>query len=196
MAEVALTKARLIIIGGSSGSLEALLVLLPLLKTSFPLPVLLVIHRGNQADTALTELLASKTFLTVKEADDKDQLEPGCIYIAPPDYHVLLEADGSLSLDVSEKINFSRPSIDVALVSAAEVYGDALIAVLLSGANADGAAGMAMVSQKGGCVLVQDPATAAVAYMPERAILQSSVDRVLDPAAIASLLNTVGKEAL
>lgn len=196
MAEVALTKARLIIIGGSSGSLEALLVLLPLLKTSFPLPVLLVIHRGNQADTALAELLASKTFLTVKEADDKDQLEPGCIYIAPPDYHVLLEADGSLSLDVSEKINFSRPSIDVALVSAAEVYGDALIAVLLSGANADGAAGMAMVSQKGGFVLVQDPATAAVAYMPERAILQSSVDRVLGPAAIASLLNTVGKEAL
>ncbi|MDE3247712.1 MAG: chemotaxis protein CheB [Bacteroidota bacterium] len=193
MAEVALTNARLIIIGGSSGSLEALLQMLPLLKTSFPLPVVLVLHRGTLADNSLTELLASRTTLQVKEADDKDLLEPGCIYIAPPDYHVLLEQDGSLSLDVSEKINFSRPSIDVSFISAAEVYGDGLIAVLLSGANADGALGMLMVAQKGGFVLVQDPATAAVAYMPEKAIQQSPVDRVLEPIAIAALLNKVRK---
>lgn len=193
MAEVALTNARLIIIGGSSGSLEALLQMLPLLKTPFPLPVVLVLHRGTLADNSLTELLASRTTLQVKEADDKDLLEPGCIYIAPPDYHVLLEQDGSLSLDVSEKINFSRPSIDVSFISAAEVYGDGLIAVLLSGANADGALGMLMVAQRGGFVLVQDPATAAVAYMPEKAIQQSPVDRVLEPIAIAALLNKVRK---
>lgn len=195
MAEIALTKARLIVIGGSSGSLEALLLILPLLKTPFPLPVLLVLHRSNQADNSLTELLASRTELNVKEADDKDILEPGSIYIAPPDYHVLLEQDGSLSLDVSEKINFSRPSIDVSFISAAEVYGDALIAVLLSGANADGTLGLQLVGQNGGFLLVQDPLTAAVAYMPERAIQQCRVDRVLNPAAIAALLNTVGKRA-
>lgn len=191
MEEIALSRIRFVVIGGSSGSLDALLVILPQLRSPYPLPLLLVIHRSNLADNGLAELLRTKTSLRVKETDDKDQLEPGCIYIAPPDYHVLPEEDGSLSLDASEKINFSRPSIDVCFSAAAAVYGPGLLAILLSGANADGAEGMAQVKRAGGTTIVQDPTQSLVGFMPEKAMLESEVDSVLSPAGIAALLNSI-----
>ena len=192
MAENQVTAGRrLIVIGGSSGSLDALLVMLPKLRPDFNIPILLVLHRGVSADNGLAELFAANTSLHVKEADEKDQLHAGWIYLAPPDYHVLLETDGSLSLDASEKIHYSRPSIDVSLTSAVQVYQDNCIGVLLSGANADGAAAMNLIAVAGGVTIVQDPASAIVSYMPEQAIAQSIIHHVLFPAAIADLLNTL-----
>ena len=182
---------RLIVIGGSSGSLDALLVILPKLRADFSIPILLILHRGTTADNGMVDLLAINTSLHVKEADEKDKLHPGWMYLAPPDYHVLLETDGSLSLDASEKIHYSRPSIDVSFTSAAQAYQNNCIAVLLSGANADGAAAMNLIALAGGTTIVQDPKTATVSYMPQQAIAQSKIQHVLSPAAIAALLNEI-----
>lgn len=182
---------RLIVIGGSSGSLEALLILLPKLNKNFRIPILVVMHRGIKTDNRLTELLAAKTSLHIKEADEKDSLLPGWVYLAPPDYHVLLEEDGTLSLDASEKVHFCRPSIEVSFISAAQVYKKDCVAVLLSGANADGARAMRAIKECGGRNIVQDPAEALVDFMPAQAILLSAVDDVLPAADIAALLNTL-----
>jgi two-component system chemotaxis response regulator CheB len=182
---------RLIIVGGSSGSLEALLSLLPKLHRKFSIPIIIVLHRSGQPDTGLAELLSTKTYLQLKEADEKELLQPGWIYLAPPDYHLLLEEDGSISLDASQKVNYSRPSIDVSFVSAAAVYKNGLTAVLLSGANADGAQGMQVIKQCGGRNIVQDPAEAAVSYMPEQAILLCGTTDVMGIAKIATLLNSI-----
>ncbi|MEO5681705.1 MAG: chemotaxis protein CheB [Chitinophagaceae bacterium] len=189
MAQKQVTGRRLIIIGGSSGSLEALMVILPALRKDFTIPVLIVLHRSISADNGLRDLIASRTSLQVKEADEKEILLAGWIYLAPPDFHVLLEEDGTASLDVSEKIHYSRPSIDVSFTSAAPVYRQHLTAVLLSGANSDGAAAMRVVKEYGGNNVVQDPAEAMVSYMPEQAILLAGVKTVLPANQIAVLLN-------
>ncbi|HTL08936.1 MAG TPA: chemotaxis protein CheB [Chitinophagaceae bacterium] len=182
---------KLVVIGGSSGSLDALVTILPALKKNFSIPVLLIIHRSNAADSGLTDLLASRTSLKIKEVDEKEYLQPGWIYLAPPDYHVLLEEDGSLSLDASEKVFYCRPSIEVSFTSAAQAYGEACIAVLLSGANADGAAAMNKIKAMGGKTIVQDPAEAVVAYMPSQAIQLAAIDEILPAAGIAAFLNTL-----
>ena len=187
--EQVITTRRLIVIGGSSGSLDALLAILPKLNKDFSIPILIVMHRSINTDNALTELLAAKTSLQIKEADEKDHLLPGWIYLAPPDYHVLLEEDGTLSLDASEKVYYCRPSIDVSFKSAARIYKKNCIAVLLSGANADGARAMGDVKDCGGRNIVQDPAEALVDYMPRQAILLSPVDEILPATGIAALLN-------
>jgi len=182
---------RLIVIGGSSGSLDALLVILPLLKKDLAIPVVIVLHRNNNADNGLAELLSVKTTLWVKEADEKDVLLPGWIYLAPPDYHLLLEEDGTISLDVSEKVNYCRPSIDVTFDSAAVAYKQHCTAILLSGANADGAAAMQAVKEYGGKNIVQDPNEALVSYMPEQAIMRSVADEILKATEIAAAINAL-----
>jgi len=180
----------LVVIGGSSGSLEALLHILPLLDKRLHVPVIIVLHRNNQSDNGLVELFASKTKLLVKEADEKDMLQPGTVYIAPPDYHLLIEQDKTLSLDASAKVNFSRPSIDVTFSSAADVFGKNLTTILLSGANADGADAMVYVKECGGKLIVQDPGEALVGYMPRQAIEQNVVDHILKTEEIAQWMNT------
>ena len=184
-------RQQLIVIGGSSGSLDALLVIFPLLKKDFSIPMVLVLHRGNNADNGLAELLATKTKLLVKEADEKEPILPGWLYLAPPDYHLLIEEDGTLSLDASEKVNFCRPSIDVTFASAAAACKDKLTAILLSGANADGAQAMKMVKECGGKNIIQDPAEALVGYMPEQAILLQEADYILPQKKIRELLLTL-----
>jgi two-component system chemotaxis response regulator CheB len=183
--------SKLIVIGGSSGSLDALLVILPILKKEFNIPIVIVVHRSNQSDSGLAELLSTRTTLQIKEADEKDVLEPGWIYIAPADYHLLVEDDETLSLDLSEKVNYCRPSIDVSFISAAAAYKKRLTAVLLSGANADGAAGIKTVKECGGFTIVQHPDESPVSYMPEQAILLSPVDKILKSVDIAAALNNI-----
>ena len=185
------THQKLIIIGGSSGSLDALLVLLPALKKNFSIPILLVIHRSNTIDNGLVAVLSARISLKIKEADEKEPLLPGWIYLAPPDYHVLLETDGTLSLDASEKVHYCRPSIDVSFTSAAHVYKNNCTAVLLSGANADGATAMKLIKEYGGRTIVQEPAEALVNYMPLQAIQLAVAGEVLPAAGIAALLNTI-----
>lgn len=180
----------LVVIGGSAGSLPAILIILSNLNRQLNFPIVIVLHRKNSNENSLGDLLSQKTLIPVKEIDDKDPIVPGTIFIAPPDYHLLVEQGEFFSLDVSERINYSRPAIDVTLESAAIAYREKLVGVLLSGANTDGTDGLKAVQDLGGTIIVQDPATAEVTYMPQNAISKLSVDHILTPADICSFLNT------
>lgn len=136
-----------LIIGGSAGSLDVLLKVLPFIRTDITFAIIIVLHRKPTADGLLAGLLSSKTALLVKEVEEKENIVPGIVYIAPSDYHLLIEKDHTFSLDNSEKVNYSRPSIDVTFKSAAEVYKNNLVCFLLSGSNADGVDGLKEVKQ-------------------------------------------------
>lgn len=189
MEENRLDNKRLLVIGGSAGSLDVLLQVLPAIDPRTTIPIVIVLHRKTSSDNLLADLLASRTSLQVKEVDEKEIIRPGYIYIAPADYHLLLEADLSFSLDYSEKVNYSRPSIDVVFQSAADVFGPSLFCLLLSGGNADGTEGFRYVRSKGGTTLVQDPETAEVDYMPRNALVHHCVDKVLRIEDIAVFIN-------
>lgn len=180
---------KALIIGGSAGSLEVLLKVLPDLKVDLNFPIIVVMHRKAGNENLLTDLFRARTKLKVKEIEEKLKLEPSVIYIAPPDYHLLLEKNKSFSLDASEKVNFSRPSIDVTFESAAEIYTTTLVCLLLSGANSDGTLGLQKVHKKGGLTLVQDPLSAVVPFMPKHALDNAEIDEVLDPEAMANYIN-------
>jgi len=181
---------KVLIIGGSAGSLDVLLKILPHLKIpSFA--IVIVLHRKHTDDTTLEELIAVKTIIPVKEVEDKLALESGNIYIAPSDYHLLFEKNNLLSLDTSEKINYSRPSIDVAFESASDVYGKALVGILLSGANADGTDGLIAIKNAGGTIIVQKPETADMPFMPNNAIEHTSPDYVLDVEEILEFISRI-----
>lgn len=182
-------KCELLLIGGSAGSLEVLLHVLPRLKTPLPFPVVIVVHRKYSEVSTLTTLLSSKTTLSVKEPEDKEEIVPGMVYLAPPDYHLLIEDSKVFSLDYSEKVNYSRPSIDVTFETAAEVYGRYAVAVLLSGANADGVEGLAAIKRNNGYVIVQSPETAQTSYMPEQALKSNHYDSVIDTDKMAEFIN-------
>lgn len=183
-----ITKTGIFLIGGSAGSLKVLLEVLPNIKEDISFPIIIIIHRGS-SDSVLSELLNSKTDLTVIEAEEKTILKAGYIYLAPPDYHLLLERDHSISLDASEKLNFSRPSIDITFTSAAEIFEEKTVAILLSGANSDGVEGLKSVKRNNGTTVAQDPLTAEVDFMPKQAILHNNVDFILKPKEISVFIN-------
>jgi len=185
---------RLLVIGGSAGSLQVILSLLTAIGEDFPMPVLIVLHRNSGFESSLEDLLSTRTQLQIKEVEEKDQLRTGTIYLCPPDYHVLLEKDHSFSLDYSERVHFSRPSIDVTFRSAADVFGPGLITLLLSGGNADGAEGMQYVQEKGGVTVVQDPATADVPYMPQQVITRMKVDFIVPADEIRGFVRQLGRQ--
>lgn len=159
-------------IGTSAGGLKALLKLLAFLPPNFSPAILVVQHLSPQSKGDFSQVFQPHCALVVKEAEEKEKICGGKVYLAPADYHLLVERDQSLSLSVDEKVNFSRPSIDVLFESAAEAYGLALIGVILSGANADGAYGAKVIKNFGGKVLVQNPTDAEVPIMPRAAIVQ------------------------
>jgi two-component system chemotaxis response regulator CheB len=156
-------------IGTSWGGLAALTKLLGALPTDFAIPVVVVQHRSKDSERLLVQLLQDATDLQVCEIEDKDPLTPGRVHVAPANYHVLIE-DGYASLTIEEPVRFSRPSIDVMFSSAADTYRSAAIGVVLTGANEDGARGLAHIARRGGRTLVQDPKTAEIPIMPEAAI--------------------------
>ena len=158
-----------VVIGTSWGGLAALSTLLSDLPGDFSLPIVVVQHRGKDSERLLTELLQDTTDLTVCEIEDKDPLIPGTVHIAPSNYHVLVE-EGHLSLNTDDLVRFSRPSIDVMFTSAADAYGARAIGVVLTGANEDGAHGLAQIAKLGGAALVQDPKTAEIPIMPQAAL--------------------------
>jgi len=178
----------LLIIGGSAGSLDVLMHLLPALRTDLKLAVIIILHR-KPGESFLTNLLDDKLKWPVKEAEEKEPIESGTIYIAPADYHLLIEKGRTFSLDYSEKVHFSRPSIDVSFESAAEVYGNSVVAILLSGANADGAEGLLKIKNSGGLTIAQSPGEATVSYMPQQAIDLFSVDYIADTAQMIQIIN-------
>ena len=182
---------RLLIIGGSAGSLEVMLHTLPDIRTTINFSILVVMHRGTEPDPLLQFILSSKTPLIVKEAEEKEKIQPGIIYTAPADYHLLIEKDHTFSLDFSEKVNFSRPSIDVTFSVAAEAYGKELACLLLSGANTDGTEGLVFVKAAGGITAIQDPATANVPFMPQHSLSKMQPDYILSPGEIAGFINNL-----
>ncbi|HEY0666785.1 MAG TPA: chemotaxis protein CheB [Sphingobacteriaceae bacterium] len=184
-----MSRCELLIIGGSAGSLEILLNILPGLTIKLPFAIVIVLHRKSSINSSLAELFASKTNIPVTEVEEKDPILPSRIYVAPADYHLMIEADKTFSLDASEKINFSRPSIDLTFQTAAEAYRDKLVALLLSGANTDGTEGLSQVRQFGGITAVQDPEDARVPLMPQTAIKAMKIDHILKNSNIASFIN-------
>lgn len=179
-----------IVIGGSAGSLEPIIQILEGLERK-NFAILLILHRKISYDSLLTEVLSGRSLFTVKEAEEKEPIVKGTVYIAPADYHLLIEKDHSISLDDSEKVNFSRPSIDVSFESAAEIYGSRLIGIVLSGGNFDGAEGLKRIREEGGLCIVQRPDSATVAVMPVQALTEVKADQVLNPKEIASFINTL-----
>jgi two-component system chemotaxis response regulator CheB len=187
--------AEAVVIGASAGALEALSVILPALPEQFALPVMIVVHMPPDRPSVLAELFQAKCRIAVCEAEDKETLRSGTAYFAPPDYHLLVEADKSLSLSNDEPVLYSRPSIDVLFESAADAYGRSLIAIVLSGANQDGAAGLKAVVDAGGVGVVQRPDSAFAATMPEAAKAMCPSALVLSPTEMAAYLQKASRRS-
>jgi two-component system, chemotaxis family, protein-glutamate methylesterase/glutaminase len=183
-----------VVLGGSAGAIEALYAILPAIPASTGLPVVVCIHLPVGRRSLIPELLANKCSARVQEVEDKQAARPG-IWIAPPDYHLLVEMDRSFALSVDPPVKFSRPSIDVLFQSAADAYGAALVAVVLTGASEDGADGAKAVRDAGGFVAVQDPRTAEAPAMPNAAIRAARPELVAPLPAIAALLSRVAGHA-
>lgn len=185
---LAARRPQAIIVAGSAGGVEALLKVLSGLPQGMQVPVICMLHLPANRDSRLAELFGERLPVPVFEAADKQQIADGTLYFAGPGYHLSVEQDRSFSLSCEAPVHFARPAIDVLMSSAADVYGDGLAAILLTGANYDGAAGMAQVHARGGLTVVQDPADAQVATMPQAAIDACAPDLVLPLAAIRELL--------
>ncbi|TGM98504.1 chemotaxis protein CheB [Leptospira dzoumogneensis] len=182
-----------IVIGVSSGGLKALGEILPSLPQNYPIPIVIVQHLSPRSDGYWIESMDKICKLFVKEADEKEKIERGNIYMAPANYHLLVEQDRTFSLSTDAKVNFARPSIDVLFESAAEVYGKELIGLILTGSNSDGALGLKKIKEEGGLTIVQDPETAESSSMPAHAISTSSVDHILPLEGIQKLLIRLGE---
>jgi two-component system chemotaxis response regulator CheB len=180
--------AKLVVVGGSAGAFQAFRTIVSGLPGHLPYPLVLVLHQLPGRATLLPGLIASACRLAVSSCLDKEALVADTIYVAPPDYHLLVEADGTLALSHDPPENFSRPSIDVLFESAAAAFGEDLVAILLSGANADGARGLGAVRAAGGRIIVQDPTTADADRMPRAGIAAVTPDAILSPEQITAYL--------
>lgn len=179
-------------IGASAGGVEALSMLLSALPASCRLSFFIVMHIPRERPSLLAEVFSNRCALTVKEAEDKEPIQPGTVYFAPPDYHLLIDRGPAFALSSDEPVHFSRPSIDVLFDSAADIYGERLVGVILTGANQDGAEGLAAIGDAGGRTVVQDPLSAAVAYLPEAALKEGPVDCVLSLEQLRELFGAWG----
>ena len=179
---------RLVVIGVSSGGVHALKQLLGALPGDFPLPLLIVQHISPDADDGMARLLAEFCAIRVKEADEQERIAPGTAYLAPPNYHLQVERDGQLSLAADGYVSYARPSVDVLFESAAAAFGRAVIGVVLTGANADGARGLKAIKDGGGLAIIQDPADAESSQMPGAALAATEPDYLLPLADIAATL--------
>ena len=183
------TPIAAIVIGVSAGAVDALGHILPRLPADYPVPVIVVVHLPADRKSVLAQLFQAKCEVEVHEVDDKESLKGGCVYFAPPDYHVLIEDDRRVSLSSEELVHYSRPSIDVLFESAADVYGPAVAGVVLTGASADGAKGLAAIHAAGGMCLVQHPQQANSRTMPEAALAAC-------PTAVALTLDQIANRLL
>ncbi|HKR66656.1 MAG TPA: chemotaxis protein CheB [Thermoanaerobaculia bacterium] len=173
---------EVIVIGCSMGGMHALGVIFSVLPRDFPLPIVVVQHRYRTSDESLPSYYRRHSKLNVVDASDKEWLRGGVAYLAPADYHLLIDRSdgrGELSLSVDAAVSYSRPSVDVLFISAAEAYGAGVIGIVLTGANADGALGAKKIKQAGGLIIAQDPKTAEAPSMPQSTIDAVRVDRIL-----------------
>ncbi len=187
---------KVLVIGGSAGSIEVIVKILKKLEKDLAIAIIIIIHRKSTSDASLTNLFNSRSAVEVTEADEKEEILQGRIYLAPANYHLLIETDHTFSLDTSEKVEFSRPSIDVTFQSAADVYGESLAALLLSGANSDGSEGLLTIANTGGLTIVQNPESAEVGFMPKAAIFKTVVDYVLETDDLPDFVNKLSAAQL
>jgi two-component system chemotaxis response regulator CheB len=182
-------ETRLIAIGGSAGGVEVICDILAELNASFQTPILIVIHVPAGPGSQLYRLLSVKSRLPVIEVDDKEPIKNGNVYLAPPDYHLLVDDPKTLTLSNDVPVNYSRPSIDVLFESAADVFGNRSIGVILTGANRDGADGLSHIIACGGIGIVQNPSEAYCPAMPNAAISVSPAALIMSKSQITSFLN-------
>ena len=176
-----------VVIGASAGGVEALSVLLSMIPADCRVSFCVVVHIPRERPSLLPELFAGRCALPVREAEDKEPVQPGTVYFAPPDYHMLIDRGPALALSGDEPVHFSRPSIDVLFDAAADIYGERLMGVILTGANQDGAEGLAAIGRAGGRTVVQEPGSAAVAFLPQAALEAGPVDAVLSIEQLQTL---------
>jgi two-component system chemotaxis response regulator CheB len=177
-----------IVIGVSSGGPSALRYILSAIPADFEIPIIIVQHIGPRTNDQWIKLLGIKSNLAVKEADEKERIQKGNVYVAPANYHLLIEQDKTFSLTIDERVNFARPAIDVLFESAAEAFSIKLIGVILTGSSADGTAGLQKIKEYGGLTIAQDPETAESAFMPTSAIATIQIDYILSLKNIVELL--------
>ncbi len=183
-----------VIIGTSAGGLSALSTILCKLPVDYPIPIVVVQHRAKDSKDLLEEVLQSKCKIKIKQADEKEKIQSGTVYIAPPDYHLLIENNRTFSLSSDEYVRFSRPSIDVLFESAAYVFKDKLIGIILSGSNNDGAVGINTIKKYGGLTIAQSPSEAQYPSMPMASIETNNIKHILTLSEICSfLLNLINE---
>lgn len=180
-----------VVIGGSAGSIQVLTLILEQLRPKFNLPVIVCLHRMKNVSEGMREVFSKPSANPVVEPNDKDPIEPGVVYIAPSNYHLIIEQNRTFSLSTDELLNFSRPSIDITLQSCSRAYQKSLLGILLTGANRDGVEGMCSVKKFGGTTIVQDPVECAVPFMPMEALKKTCIDHVLSTKGIADFLNAL-----
>jgi len=183
-----MNRFKAVVVGVSAGGLDALPILFAKLPEAYSYPVIIIQHVYHENSVGLVEHFKRNFALSLHEAGDKEPVRPGCVYFAPPNYHLLVEPDRTFSLSVDEKVHYSRPSIDVLFESAAHVWGRDLAGIVLTGTNADGAYGLQVIKECGGLTIVQDPATAAHPLMPQASLDAGEVDYVLSLEQIGELL--------
>ena len=182
-----------VVIGASFGGVEAVSAALAALPAGFPLPVVIALHRATAPpdDGGLQAIWQRHTSLLVCEAEDKSPIAPGHVYVAPADYHLMIEARNLFALSTEGPVLWARPSIDVLFETAAEVYGASVIGMILTGASADGSQGLRAIRARGGCALVQEPSAAACGVMPRAALAATSVNHVLGLHDLGRVLGTL-----
>jgi two-component system chemotaxis response regulator CheB len=184
-------RIEVITVGVSAGGMKALVTLLAHLPADYPIPIIIVQHLLEGSESFLPEYLNDQVSMPVQEAVDKESLRPGCVYLAPPGYHLLVEDDRSLSLSIDPKVNYCRPSIDVLFDSAAFVFQEKCLGIVLTGANQDGSAGLRNIKANGGMAIVQRPETAEYPAMPLAAIHAVKVDHIMSLDEIGEFLTTL-----
>lgn len=177
-----------IVMGASAGGMNALQTILRCLEKKFPIPIIIAQHLHPEGDDYMARHLNTICQLRVKESENREMIKPGTVYLAPPNYHLLIEKDKTFSFSTDDRVNYCRPSIDVLFDSAADVYGSKLIGIILTGANNDGALGMKKIKKQGGLTIVQDPSTSEVEIMPSSVIQLTTVDYILPLEEIGPFL--------
>ena len=185
---IGLRQVDAVVVGASAGGVEALLTIFADLRQGFRLPLIVVLHLPDERRSQLAQVFARRLSIKVKEAADKDMIEPGTLYFASPGYHLSVERDGRFSLSQEARVHYARPSIDYLFESAADTYEARLAAILLTGANQDGAQGIATVKHSRGLTIVQDPEEALVSTMPQAALDRMKPDYILPLRGIGRLL--------
>lgn len=177
-----------IVIGTSAGGFQAVVTILEKLPAIYPVPIILVQHRSKDSRHLFEQVLQSRCSIKIKQADEKEKIQGGMVYVAPPDYHLLIETDKTFSLSSDPRVRFSRPSIDVLFESASVAYRDRLIGIILTGANDDGAAGVIAIGKRGGLTIAQNPDEAEYPYMTQASIGTKKINFIWSLTTIANFL--------